>query len=195
MVGDDRDAPAAPASTCFPALGARHLRPPLEVTVSGRLEGMLREVGLIALLHRRGTSRVWVASANSLQRPKEYGQSAEGREAALSYLLGTRFPYLWLACRLAHYLKAIERDMLGAARTPLDVQRALETWLSELVNSMDAASASDRARYPLREADVTVTPEEGAAGWLRAELKVRPQLRYLGSMFTLSLSTRLGRGA
>jgi type VI secretion system protein ImpC len=161
--------------------------------VSARLERMLREVGLISLLHRKGTTRMWVASANALQAPKRFGGSEGGREATLNYLLGTQFPYLLLASRIAHYLKVIERDMLGADRTPLEIERELDAWLSELVNSMDSVTAEDRARYPLRHAEVSVAPEPGAADWLRAELKIRPHLRYLGSVFTLSLSSRLER--
>ncbi len=193
LVGDDDLSPDGPAATEFAALGARFRRPPVEVVVTRRLEGMLREVGLIALNHRKGTRRLWVASANSLQAPREHGHTEEGREATLNYLLGTRFPYLFLACRIAHYLKVIERDMLGAARTPLEVERELDAWLSELVNTMDAMSAEDRARYPLRQAQVSVTAEEGTAGWLRAQVEIQPQLRYLGSLFTLTLSTRLDR--
>jgi type VI secretion system protein ImpC len=193
VAGDDEDAPDAPTRATFPALGSRFVRPPVEVVVSARLERMLREVGFITLLHRKGTTRMWVPSANTLQAPKQFGGSEGGREATLNYLLGTQFPYLLLASRIAHYLKVIERDMLGAARTPLEIERELDAWLSELVNSMESVSAADRARYPLRHAEVSVEPDAGSAGWLRAELKIRPHLRYLGSAFTLSLSSWLER--
>jgi type VI secretion system protein ImpC len=191
VAGDDEDAPDAPTAARSASLGVGFVRPPLEVVVSGRLERMLRDVGLITVLHRKGTTRMWFPSANTLQAPKQFGGSEGGREATLNYLLGTQFPYLFLASRIAHYLKVIERDMLGAARTPLDIERELDAWLSELVNTMDSVSPADRARYPLRHAEVSVEPEPGSAGWLRAELKIRPHLRYLGSAFTLSLASWL----
>lgn len=193
VAGDDEDAPDAPTRATFPSLGQRFVRPPVEVVVSARLERMLREVGFITLLHRKGTTRIWVPSANTLQAPRQFGGSEGGREATLNYLLGTQFPYLLLASRIAHYLKVIERDMLGATRTPLEIERELDAWLSELVNSMESVSAEDRARYPLRHAEVTVAPDADANGWLRAQLRIRPHLRYLGSVFTLSLSTWLER--
>jgi type VI secretion system protein ImpC len=193
LVGDDADAPPAPARATFAALGAAYSRPPVEVAVSARLERALREAGLITLLHRKGTTRVWIASANSLQVPRRFGGSEGGRDATLNYLLGTQFPYLLLASRIAHYLKVIERDMLGSVRTPIELERELDGWLSGLVNSMDAMSPEERAQYPLRHAEVGVTPDPASAGWLHAELKIRPHLRYLGSVFTLSLSSWLER--
>ncbi len=195
LAADDADAPEVPVRVTFPSLGTRYVRPPVEVVVTARVERMLREVGLIALMTRKGTARVWMASANTLQSPRRFGGSAEGREAQLNYVLGTQFPYLFLACRIAHYLKVIERDLLGASRTPLEITRDLDAWLSTFVNSMDAVTPTDRARYPLQDARVSVTREDGDAGWLRAELRIRPQLRYLGSVVTVHLAARLDHRA
>lgn len=191
LVGDDDDAPELPVRFALQPLGQRHVRPPLEAVVTDRLERLLRDVGFVTFVPRKGTTRVWLPSANTLQTRRTYGGPAEGREATLNYLLGTQFPYLLLVCRIAHYLKVIERDLLGASRTPLEITRALEEWLGQLSNAMDAITAEERARYPLRDAAVAVRSEEGDAGWLRADLQIRPQLRYLGSVFVLNLATRL----
>ena len=48
-----------------------------------------------------------------------------------------------------------------------------------------------RARRPLRQAEVSVEDVDGEPGWYRVSLKVRPQFKYMGAYFTLSLVGKL----
>jgi type VI secretion system protein ImpC len=192
IVGDEERSPPAPETTTFPSLGRRHVKPPVEVDVTPRIEHALRDLGLIALQHRRGSTQMFVSSANSLQLPKSYG-GATGPEATLSHLLGTKFPYLFLACRIAHYVKVIERDAIGSVRSAEEIEASLNEWLSRLVVDMDSVTPAVRAQYPLRKAAIAVRPSPGSPGWYDAEIAIRPHLRYLGSGFTLTLKSPLER--
>ncbi|MGO8992075.1 MAG: type VI secretion system contractile sheath large subunit [Polyangiaceae bacterium] len=195
IVGDDDDACPAPATLSFPSLGSRYTRPPLEVTITPRLEQELRDAGLIALGHRTDSPRIFLPSANSLQRPKKFGASEGGREATLNHLLGTKFPYFYVACRFAHYIKVLEREMIGAHRSAEEIEGALTEWLSQYVLQMNSASAALRARHPLRGARVRVTPVPESPGWNRGEIQIRPHLRYLDRFFTLSVMNWIPQGA
>ena len=42
-----------------------------------------------------------IFSANSVQKPKFFGTSSEGKEAELNYKLGTQLPYMFIVNRLA----------------------------------------------------------------------------------------------
>jgi type VI secretion system protein ImpC len=163
------------------------------VTITPRLQRALREVGVTALVHRAETPEIFLSSANSLQAPKSFGTASGGREATLSYLLGTRLPYFFFACRIAHYAKLIERESIGAHRTAEDIEQRLNEWLSRFVMNMDAASASLRAQYPLRRAQAKVRAVPEAPDLYAAELTLRPHLRYLSSVLSLTVSDQLRR--
>jgi predicted component of type VI protein secretion system len=52
-----------------------------------------------------------------------------------------------------------------------------------------------RARYPLRAARVLVRPIEGSPGWNHAKVEIRPHLRYLDRLFTLSVTNLIAPNA
>ena len=191
MLGPHETPP--PATSHHPALGPGHLRPTTEIVLSDRLEQSLTNAGFIPLTCDPTTRALRLTSANSIQVPKEFGRSEGGPEATLNYLLSTRLPYLFVACRIAHYLKVIDRDRIGVQRTHDELEQDLNEWLSKYVVDMDGASAAVRAQYPLRRARVRVSKAEGNAGWYRIEIHLRPHLKYLGTAFTLSIAGRLDR--
>jgi type VI secretion system protein ImpC len=193
IVGDGEDSCPAPARMTFESLGPRHARPALDTSVTPRLERALREVGVTALMHRAGAPWIYVSSANSLQAPKSFPSTSGGREAALSYLLGTRFPYFLFACRIAHYAKVIERELIGSHRSAESIESRINEWLSRFVINQDAASPALRAQYPLRlaQARVRTTPE--TPDWYEAEVMLRPHLKYLNSRLSLTVVDQLRR--
>ncbi len=58
---------------------------------------------------------------------------------------------------------------------------------------MDVASASVRARRPLRKARSPSPTSQGAAGWYKVDLSVRPHFKYMGAYFTLNLVGKLDK--
>jgi len=189
ILGTYDDRPAVLDS--HPALGPLHFKPAVEVVLSRRLEQSLSELGFIPLTWDPIRATLRFTTANSVQIPRSYGSTEGGPAATLSHLLGTRLPYLLLACRFAHYLKVIERERIGAHRERVEVERDLNEWLSQYVVVMDSASPATRLKYPLRNAKVKVTDVEGSAGIHRMEVLIQPHLRYMRQAFTLSVAGRL----
>ena len=147
----------------------------------------------MALTMRKGSDNACFFSANSTQKPKFFGNSPEGKDAELNYKLGTQMPYMFVANRLAHYLKVIQRENIGSWKERGDLERELNTWIKQYVADQDNPSAAVRSRRPLRQAQITVENVEGEPGWYRVGMKVRPHFKYMGAFFTLSLVGKLDK--
>jgi type VI secretion system protein ImpC len=177
----------------YQAMGAEQIKIPTEVLISERREYELAEQGFISLTYRKDSDNAAFFSANSAQKPKTFGQSAEGKEAELNYKLVTKLPYLFVACRIAHYLKVIQREQIGSAKERGDLERELNEWIKQYVADMEAPTATVRGKRPLRQAQIKVTDVPGDAGWYKVEMKVRPHFKYMGAFFTLSLVGKLDK--
>ena len=164
-----------------------------EVLVSDRREYELAEAGFIALTMRKGSDNAAFFSANSAQKPRYFGNSAEGKAAELNFRLGTQLPYLFIINRLAHYLKVLQREQIGAWKERTDLELELNRWIRQYVADQDNPSAEVRGRRPLRAASIGVEDVAGQPGWYRVSLSVRPHFKYMGADFTLSLVGKLDR--
>ena len=177
----------------YESMGAIETKIPTEVLVSERREFELAEEGFIGLTMRKGSDNAAFFSANSVQKPKFFGISKEGKEAELNYKLGLQLPYMFVVNRLAHYLKVIQRENIGTWKERADLERELNTWITQYVVNMDNPAPEVRSRRPLRAAQVTVEDVEGEPGWYKVGLKVRPHFKYMGAFFTLSLVGKLDK--
>jgi type VI secretion system protein ImpC len=177
----------------FESMGAVQTKIPTEVLISDRREFELAEEGFISLAMRKGSDNACFFSANSVQKPKYFGISAEGKEAELNFKLGTQMPYMFVANRLAHYLKVIQRENIGSWKERTDLDRELNAWIRQYIADQDNPSAETRRRRPLRQAQITVEDVEGEPGWYRVGMKVRPHFKYMGAYFTLSLVGKLDK--
>jgi type VI secretion system protein ImpC len=177
----------------YEAMGAIQTKIPTEVLVSERREFELAEEGFMGLTMRKGSDNAAFFSANSVQKPKFFGISKEGKEAETNYKLGLQLPYMFVINRLAHYLKVIQRENIGTWKERGDLERELNIWITQYVANMDNPAPEVRSRRPLRQAQVTVEDVEGEPGWYRVGLKVRPHFKYMGAFFTLSLVGKLDK--
>ncbi|MHA6491922.1 type VI secretion system contractile sheath large subunit [Pseudomonas borbori] len=177
----------------FESMGEIETKIPTEVLVSDRREYELAEEGFIALTMRKGSDNAAFFSANSAQKPKFFGISEEGKTAELNYKLGTQLPYLFIVNRLAHYLKVLQREQIGAWKERTDLEQELNKWIRQFVADQENPSSEVRSRRPLRAAQVIVSDVEGEPGWYRVSLNVRPHFKYMGADFTLSLVGKLDK--
>ncbi len=175
----------------FESMGEIETKIPTEVLVSDRREFELAEEGFIPLAFRKGSDNAAFFSANSVQAPKYFGISEEGREAELNYRLGTQLPYMFIICRIAHYLKVLQREQLGSWKEASDLEMELNKWISQYVANQENAPSEVRSRKPLRFAHIEVGDVEGQPGWYRVKITVRPHFKYMGSDITLSLVGKL----
>ncbi|NVN91507.1 MAG: type VI secretion system contractile sheath large subunit [Desulfuromonadales bacterium] len=179
----------------YEAMGAIQTKIPTEVLISERREFELAEEGFIALTMRKGSDNAAFFSANSIQKPKYFGISKEGKEAELNFKLGLQLPYMFIISRLAHYLKVIQREHIGTWKERGDLELELNTWIRQYVSDMDNPMPGVRSRRPLRQAQIGVEEVPGEPGWYRVSLKVKPHFKYMGAYFTLSLVGKLDKEA
>jgi type VI secretion system protein ImpC len=177
----------------YEAMGEIQTKIPTECQLTERREYELSEEGFIGLTFRKDSNQACFFSANSVQKPKYFGQSPEGRAAETNYRLGTQLPYMFIMTRLSHYLKVLQREQIGSWKERSDLERELNAWISQYVVDMDDPAPGVRSRRPLRKAAIKVEDVEGQPGWYRVNLKVRPHFKYMGAAFELSLVGKLDK--
>lgn len=179
----------------FPSMPDSSPRCTLECLVSSRIEHMLSEEGFIAVVYDRASGAAMMHSASSTQRPRRYADTEEGRAAYASERLGAQLPYIFLVCRLSHYLKRVQSERIGQWDSRQTLQKELSDWLRGFVSDVENPHWETRARKPLRKAQVTVESVEGQTGWYRCHLLLQPHLTHNSASFTLSLLGRLEKGS
>ena len=177
----------------YDALGHIQTKIPTEIMLTERREFEISEEGFIAFTYRRDTDNACFYTANSTQKPKTFGRSKDGLAAELNHRLGTQLPYLFITCRLAHYLKVLQREQIGTWKERQDLERELQKWIMQYVADQEVVSGAVRARRPLRQAKITVSEVSGSAGWYKVDLQVRPHFKYMGAVFQLGLVGRLDK--
>ncbi|WP_029002889.1 type VI secretion system contractile sheath large subunit [Azorhizobium doebereinerae] len=177
----------------FEAMGQLQSKVPTEVLISDRREYELAEQGFIALTMRKGTDNASFFSANSVQKPKFFGNSEDGKEAELNYKLGTQLPYMFIINRLAHYIKVLQRENIGSWKTRVELETELNKWIRQYVADQENPSAEVRSRRPLRAASIQVEDVQGEPGWYRVAMAVQPHFKYMGADFTLTLKGKLDK--
>ncbi|OAM99890.1 type VI secretion protein [Vibrio europaeus] len=175
----------------FESMGALQAKIPTEVLITDRKEFELAEEGFIALTMRKGSDNAAFFSANSIQKPKIFPNTKEGKEAETNYKLGTQLPYMMIINRLAHYIKVLQREQIGSWKERQDLERELNTWIKQFVADQENPPADVRSRRPLRAAKIEVADVDGNPGWYQVSLSVRPHFKYMGANFELSLVGRL----
>lgn len=166
---------------------------PVQAPISDRKEFELSELGFIPLTLRKDSDCAVFFSSNSTQRPKQFAKDEEGKQAELNFKLGTQLPYLFIINRLAHYIKALQRENLGSWKNKTDLEAELNKWIRQYVADQENPSAATRSQRPLRKASLTVNAVEDDAGWFRVNLEVTPHFKFMGANFTLSLTSLLDR--
>lgn len=177
----------------YEAMGEVQTKIPTEILLTERREFELSEEGFVGMVFRKDADNACFFSANSVQKPKTFGNTAEGKQAETNFRLGTQLPYIFVMTRLAHYIKVLQREQIGSWKDRSTLERELNNWISQYVSEMDDPSPAVRSTRPLREAQVIVEDVDGQPGWYRCNLKVRPHFKYMGASFTLSLVGKLDK--
>ena len=177
----------------FESMGQLQSKIPTELLVSDRREFELAEQGFISLTMRKGSDNAAFFSANSVQKPKNFGNIPEGKQAETNYRLGTQLPYMFMINRLAHYIKVLQRENIGSWKSKEELNSELNNWIRQYVADQENPSAEVRSRRPLRKAEISVEDIEGEPGWYRVAMSIVPHFKYMGADFTLSLKGKLDK--
>jgi type VI secretion system protein ImpC len=159
------------------------LKCPTEVAITDRREKEFSDNGFIPLVHCKGTDYAAFFGMQSANKAKKYDTDAANANARLS----TQLQYIFATSRFAHYLKSMMRDKIGSFMERKDAERFLNRWIANYVTSDDSASASTKAKFPLREARIEVAEVPGKPGCYRAVAFLRPHFQ----LDELSVSLRL----
>ncbi|CAA9889683.1 Type VI secretion protein, EvpB/VC_A0108 family [Candidatus Methylobacter favarea] len=168
--------------------GGVDMKCPTEIAISDRREAELAKNGFMPLLHKKNSDFAAFIGAQSLQKPVEY----DDPDATANANLAARLPYLFATCRFAHYLKCIVRDKIGSFKERDDMEKWLNKWISNYVESNPAtASEEDKARKPLAAAEVVVSEVEGNPGYYNSKFFLRPHYQLEGLTVSLRLVSKL----
>jgi len=156
---------------------------PTQVAITDRREKELNDLGFISLCHCKGTNKAAFFGGQTTNKPKKYLNNAATKNSEVSAML----PYMLAASRFAHYIKVMMRERIGSFSTGQSVQDFLNSWISQYVLLDDTAPSAVKARFPLREARITVTEDEEKVGSFKATVFLRPHFQ----LEELSTSIRL----
>ena len=146
---------------------------PTEIAITDRREAELSKLGFLPLCHYKNTDYAVFFGAQSTQKAKKYDRPEATANAAIS----ARLPYLMATSRFAHYLKILARDKIGSFMEASDCEVWLNRWIRNYVNAAEKPDAMMKAKYPLREAKVTVKEIPGKPGSYNAIAYLRPWLQ------------------
>ncbi len=164
---------------------------PTEVAISDRREAELSDLGLIPLIHRKGTTNATFIGSQTVHKPAKY----DDPNATANAKLAARLPYLFASCRFAHYLKCMVRDWVGGTREGPQLQADLSDWVHQYVTAdPDSASEETKARLPLKRAEVSVEPDPENPGYYKSRFLFVPHHQLEGMDVSVSMVSQLPQG-
>jgi type VI secretion system ImpC/EvpB family protein len=141
-----------------------------DVIITDTLEKQLSDLGFIPLCHCKDTEYSVFYSNNSVQKPKKYDRSVATINARISAML----QYMFCVSRFAHYVKVLARDKLGSYAEAHEFEDFLQRWIVKYVTSDAEATPEVKARFPLRDASVSVRPVPGRPGSFNCVMHLAP---------------------
>jgi type VI secretion system protein ImpD/type VI secretion system protein ImpC len=169
-------------------------RTAIEYKLSSRQEQALVDVGLMPLSSLPFGSDMVFGAVRSMQAPASYtGATAAAAEA--NARLSSQVNSMLCASRFAHLLKVMGRDMVGSFRTADEIERHLNRWLQDYVNTNIDSTGESRARYPLVEGEVQVRERSGKPGVFGCVMRLRPHYQLDDVSTTFHLVTEIAAPA
>jgi len=163
---------------------------PTEILVPETREFEFAAQGFIPLSHYKNRDYACFFSANSARRPELYDDDA----ATANERINSRLPYIFLTARLAHYLKVLQRESIGATKSAAVLEQELNKWIKGLVTEMKNPGPELAATHPLSYGQVSVTENPDNPGFFRVSLSVIPHFQVEGIDVSLSLVSQMPQG-
>jgi type VI secretion system protein ImpC len=162
-----------PAHTFKTDEGDIALKCPTEIAITDRREKELSDLGLISLVHCKGTDYAAFFGGQTTNKPKVYDLDAANANARLS----ANLPYILASSRFAHYIKAMMRDKIGSFQSKDAVATYLNRWLLSYCLEDTNSSQEMLAQYPLANGRVDVTEIPGKPGCYNATVFLLPHFQ------------------
>lgn len=162
---------------------------PTEIGITDRREAELSKLGFLPLCHFKNTDSAVFFGAQTTQKPTKY----DDPNATANSEISARLPYLMATSRIAHYLKIMARDKIGAFMEADDAEAWLNRWISAYVDSA-ASSPETKAKYPLAAAKIQVKEVPGQPGVFSAVAWLRPWLQMEELTASLRMVAQIPKG-
>lgn len=162
------------------------VRGSVEIVLTDRQERSLLDAGLMPLSAVPYSEELVFGAVRSLQTPQRYqGRAADVADA--NARLSTQINSILCASRFAHHLKMKGRHMVGSFKTADEIERFLQSWLTQYVNGNLSAGAEILARFPLVGGRVSVSEVPGKPGSFGCVIQLQPyyQLDDISAAFQL----------
>lgn len=163
---------------------------PSEAIISETREMEFANLGFVPLSYYKNSDYACFFSANSAQRPKLYNT----KEATANSRINARLPYIFLASRIGHYLKVLQRENIGSVKDKKVLEKELNQWLQTLVTTMNDPGPELIASHPLREGAVRVEAIPDNIGYYRVAMYIQPHFQIEGVDVRLSLVGQMPAG-
>lgn len=167
------------------------LKPVTDVIVTDIKERELSELGLIPLCQCYDTPFAAFYSNQSVHKPERKRDRIGEVNARLSAML----QHVLCGSRVAHYIKVIIRDKVGSFITAEECENFLREWLFKYTTGRDDLAWEEQARYPLREASVSVKDHPVKPGNFVCIIHLRPHYQLDHMVSELELVTELAQSA
>lgn len=158
-----------------------------EFAVTDNQDRVLGDLGLVPLCAVPGEDWAAFYTTPSLHAAPRLVTA----EATVNARLGALLQYVLCVSRIAHYVKVICRDLTGSLIGVTAIERRLTDWLNSITSSSDSASSEVQARFPLREAQVSLRALPGKPGCYTSILHLRPHFQLDQMSSSMRLVTEL----
>jgi type VI secretion system protein ImpC len=153
--------------------GEGRMRSSTEVLISDRREKEVSDLGFIPLLQGKGTDHAVFYSTPSCARGLSYDNDA----ATITSRVACQLQYVLATSRFGHYLKSLALEHRDSCETRGELERLLNSWISQYVLTDDQASHTIRARFPLRQARIDLVDTPGRPGAYRIVAFLNPHFQ------------------
>ncbi|WP_041590106.1 type VI secretion system contractile sheath large subunit [Teredinibacter turnerae] len=162
-------------------------KPATDILITDALEREISELGMVPLCHCYNTPFAAFYSNQSVQSVNRASNST----TAINYKLSTMLQHVLCASRVAHYIKVMIRDKVGSFLSAEECQVYLGTWLRRYTTGRHDLEWEQQARYPLREANVTVREHPEKPGQYLCVIHLVPHYQIDQMVSELELVTEL----
>ena len=166
-------------------------KPVTDVVITDKLERELSDLGLIPLCQCYDTPLAAFYSNASVFKT----QANVNKDVEANSKLSAMLQHTLCGSRIAHYIKVMIRDKIGSFVTAEDCENYLRNWLFKYTTGREDLEWEEQARYPLREAAVTVKEHREKTGTYMCVIHLRPHYQLDQMVSELQLVTELAQSS
>jgi len=144
-----------------------------DTLISDLMEKELSDFGFISLCQMKQEQYCAFYATPSVQKPKIYDR----QEANVNAKLSSALQYMLCVSRFAQYLKVLVRDKIGSFTSPEECEAFLQRWILQYCTANEDLSPELKARFPLRDAKVSVRASKGKPGVYLCVAHLRPHFQ------------------